>query len=337
MRIRAIKRIASLLALPFALALAVLIYTYGFWQSPYVVEKLSFKTNVVEGTTNDKPVIVAADLYLPRSASYPIPVVIIAPSSSGIETEREVFYAQRLARIGIAAVTIDSFSARDVKSSVYDQSLLESWQVESDAIAALKLLQADPRFAGASVAIMGVSKGGTVAMDSASVVRRKWTGVSDVAFAAHIAISPDCTWTMRSDATTGAPIFFMLAERDDQTPYRPCLDKAERMRQAGNNRIETKVYSGAHHGWEELGATPYYDPDVENYARCRVWIENDGSMVSVDTNEPVPEQSWHEWAKENCMTLGATCCGGNRLLKNQAFRDIVAFLRRSGFKLPPRP
>lgn len=332
MRHQAIKRIASLFALLFALLAIVLVYVYGLWQPPYLVEKISFKTNTVEGTSNDKPVDVSAELYLPRETSFPLPAVVIAPSSSGIETPREVFYAQRLARVGIAALIIDSFSARNVTSALYNQSLLESWQIENDAIAALRWLRADKRFAGQPVAIMGVSKGGTVAMDTASVVRRKWTGITDIAFAAHIAISPDCTWTMRSDHTTGAPIFFMLAEFDNQTPIAPCQAKAERMRAAGNPRIETKVYRGAHHAWEELGPKPFHDPDIENYAQCRVWVENDGTMIAAETNEPVPEQGWHDWAKKNCMTLGATCCGGNRVLKNEAFRDIVAFLERAGFK-----
>ena len=317
--------------LPFALLAGALIYGFAVWQPHFTIEQLSFKTNAVEGTSNDRELTVGAKLYLPRAAQYPVSAVVIAPSSSGIDPVREVFYAQRLARAGMAALVIDSFAARNVTSSLYNQSLLESWQVENDAIAALQVLRDDSRFAQKPIAVMGVSKGGTVAIDSASVIRRKWTGISDIAFAAHIAISPDCTWSMRSDRTTGAPVFFMLAELDDQTPYRPCIEKAQRMRAAGNPSVETKVYRGAHHAWEELSPSPHYDADVENFSNCRVWIENDGSMVSAATGEDSSEQNWHDWAKQNCMSLGATCCGGNRVLKNRATRDIIAFLRRSGF------
>jgi len=35
-------------------------------------------------------------------------------------------------------------------------------------------------------------------------------------------------------ATTGAPIYFMLAELDDQTPADQCMSLAEGMRKAGN-------------------------------------------------------------------------------------------------------
>jgi dienelactone hydrolase len=301
------------------------------WPSPYTTEALRFPTNVVPGTTNAEAIDVEAVLYLPRQAPNPWSVVVIAPTSSGVEQAREVYYAKQLAGAGIAAVIVDSFSSRGVKQSVYDQSLLESWQVENDAVAALRTLAADPRFNSDRIAIMGVSKGGTAALDTAHTIRRRWTGVKDVAFAAHIAIAPDCNWTTRSDETTGVPILLMLAELDDQTPAPPCVEKAARMREAGNGKIETRVYEGVHHAWEEIGAFPSYDDKVENYSECRVWIEDDGSMTADATGEIVPQDGWRAWAKKNCMTLGATCCGGSYRLKQKATDDIIAFLQQHGF------
>lgn len=299
-------------------------------EDPFTTEQMTFVTNVVSGTTNDEPVDIKATLYLPRAATFPISAVVIAPSSSGVEEEREVYYAKQLVKAGIGALVIDSFSSRGLTDSLYDQSQLEQWDIENDAIAALEVLVEDKRFKGDRIAIMGVSKGGTVAMDTAMSIRRKWMGVRDIAFAAHVAISPDCTWLTRNPRTTGAPILFLLAELDDQTPAQPCLAEAERIRKAGNPHVEAKVYPGAHHAWEELGKSPEYNREAENYAQCRVWIEDDGSMYSADTEELLPEDDWHTWAKENCMTLGATCCGGQRRLKQNATQDIIAFLRRSG-------
>lgn len=303
----------------------------GERQAPYSTEEVTFGTNVVAGTTNDEPVDVEATLYVPKNVTFPIPVVVIAPSSSGVEEEREIYYAKQFVKAGMAALVIDSFSSRGLTDSLYDQSLLEQWDVENDAIAALEMLKADKRFKPDRIAIMGVSKGGTVAMDTALKIRKRWMGMEHISFAAHIAISPDCTWVTRNAKTTGAPIFFMLAELDDQTPAKPCLTEADRIRTAGNPRVDVKVYEGAHHAWEELGWFSEFQPEVENYAKCRVWIEDDGSMVSADTGEILPEDEWRSWAKKHCMTLGATCCGGTRKLKKTATRDIIAFLRRYDF------
>lgn len=318
------------------LVVAAVALTYAFArpvrsEDYYVTETITFGTNVVSGTTNDEQVDVEATLYVPKKAKFPISAVIIVPSSSGVEDEREIYYAKELVKAGIAALVVDSFSARDLTDSLYDQSLIDSWDIENDAIAALEELVADERFKADRIAIMGVSKGGTAAMNTALAIRRQWMGVDDVSFAAHIAVSPDCTWKNRRVDTTGAPILFMLAEHDNQTPAQACLTQAERIKATGNHRVEAKVYAGAQHAWEELGAQPQYDPKVENYSQCRVWIEDDGRMVSADTGESIPEGEWHDWARKNCMTLGATCCGGSRETRDTATRDAIAFLRRHGF------
>lgn len=334
-----IKAATSSLAVRAGLVLAVVIAAaaIAFYsakivtEESYTTETITFNTNVVPDTTNDEEVEIEATLYVPKQAKFPISAVIIAPSSSGIEDEREIYYAKELVKAGIAALVIDSFTSRGLTDSVYDQSLLEAWDVENDAIAALEKLAEDKRFKPDRIAVMGVSKGGSVAMNTALTARRKWTGVDDVRFAAHVAISPDCTWTTRRASSTGAPVFFMLAELDEQTPAPACLAQAARMKDAGNKRIETKVYQGAHHAWEELGAQPEFDPKAENYSQCRVWIEDDGRMFSADTGELVPEDDWHAWAQKNCMTLGTKCCGGTQELRDTATRDIIAFLRRYRF------
>lgn len=318
------------LASVIALMIVNFLLSQGPADEPFTTEQMTFVTNVVPGTTNDEPINVQATLYIPKAVEFPIPAVVITPSSSGVEETREVYYARELTKVGAAALVIDSFSSRGLTDSLYNQSVLEQWDVENDAIAGLAELIEDGRFIPDRIAIMGVSKGGTVAMDTALMIRRKWMDIDDIAFAAHIAISPDCTWITRNAQTTGAPILFMLAERDDQTPAKPCLAEALRIKNAGNERVETKVYKGAHHAWEELGWWPEHDPEAENYSKCRVWIEDDGKMYSAHTGELLPEDDWHSWAKETCMFQGVTCCGGSSSLKRQATDDIIAFLRRTG-------
>lgn len=326
-----IARIAFVMAALLALQQGTAVVLKAVSKDPFETETLTFATNVVPHTTNDEEVTVEATLYLPKQARRPLPVVVIVPSSGGVEDEREIYYARQLAASGIAALVVDSFSARGIEDTLYDQSQLDTWEIENDAMAALAKLAADKRIDPRRIAIMGVSKGGSVAMNTAFTVRRDWMDIDERAFAAHVAISPDCTWTMRNVATTGAPILFMLAELDDQTPAAACLSQADRIRATGNRRVDVKVYAGAHHAWEERGPSPTYDAKVENYSQCRVWVEDDGSMVSADTGAAVPEDDWHGWAKKTCMTLGATCCGGNSELRSRATKDIIAFLRRLGF------
>jgi dienelactone hydrolase len=294
-------------------------------------EATRFKSKAPPGTAGQKQLDVRATLYTPRGRRSPVAVVVIMPSSGGVEDAREIYYAEEFARQGFAALVVDSFGSRHVQESLYDQSPFTEWDMELDAYGALEKLAKDNRFDHDRIAIMGVSKGGTVAMNTALTVRRTWAGMVQVRFAAHIAISPDCGWLTRNPGNTGAPVLFLLAELDDQTLPAPCLRQADRMRNAGNANIEAKVYQGAHHAWEELGRKPVYDRKVENYTKCNVWTEDNGEMVSATTGELVPEEDWHDWAKRHCMTLGATCCGGTVALRSSATSDIIAFLRK--FKL----
>ena len=294
----------------------------------FKVEKLTFPTNVFKNTAAGREVMLKADLFLPEGAKQKVSVVVITPSSGGVKEEREVYYARELAKSGIAALVIDSFGSRGLRDSVVDQSVLIAWEIENDAVAALKLLRRDPRIHAGRIGVLGVSKGGIVALNTAMSVRRNWFKLGEEKFAAHVPIAPSCSTQMRDISTTKAPIFFMLAELDDQTPAAPCVNLAEKMRASGA-RIEVKIYEGAHHAWERLGEKPYFDAKAENYRHCRSYVENDGSTTMV-SGEKVPKD-WHPYLKGKCMTLGTHCCGGNEKLKAEATRDMIAFLRRQGF------
>ncbi len=316
-----------------AIALLATLLWPGSWGHvrAEAIEDVRFPTNTVPNTSNAQPIALKARLHLPDNARFPLSAVVITPSSGGVKAVREIHYAAALAAEGIAALVIDSFVSRGIVSSVHDQRLLTRWQSGNDAIAGLRWLSRDERFKLNRIAVLGVSKGGIAALDTALEVRRRWMRVSNVAFAAHVAIAPGCTWLNRSTITTGAPILFMLAELDDMTPAQPCVERARHLRETGNGNIEVKIYKGAHHAWEAMGAKPHFDPWAENYSGCRVWIEDDGQLSAASDGASIPRRQWYDWARRNCVTLGAHCCGGTPELKLQATRDVIAFLRKHDF------
>src|SRR5215213_2610106 len=60
-------------------------------------------------------------LFVPEEASRdrPAPAVVLLHGSGGIVPERETAYARRLARLGVAALVLDSFAARPEAGSGY--------------------------------------------------------------------------------------------------------------------------------------------------------------------------------------------------------------------------
>jgi hypothetical protein len=86
-----------------------------------------------------------------------------------------------------------------------------------------------------------------VAQNSSMMVRRELRRTGSLPFALHDPIVPDCMGQFRNTVTTGRPIFYMVAELDDLTPAKPCLEYVDRMRAAGNPNVSIKVYPGQYH------------------------------------------------------------------------------------------
>lgn len=297
-------------------------------QTATITERLKFDTNPHPTV---KPATVEATLYLPR-ASGPVPAMVIISSSGGVLDWIEGYYARELNKAGIGALVVDSFKPRGVKRVVEDQSLVTSWDMENDAFAALAELLKDKRIDPLHIGIMGLSKGGSVAQNSAFMVRRSWRRTGDLAFAAHVAIGPDCASQHRTAKTTGKPIFYMLGDLDDYNIAKLCVAYAERIKQAGNSDVALKMYKGAHHNWEDTHAVILLGK-AENYAKCDTIIEDDGAMAMASGKGPtfMKGSDIFAWRRANCMTMGAHVAGGTEKLKREATGDLVAFLKRQGF------
>ena len=297
------------------------------------MELLTFDTLTFDHPTACRPARVSASLHLPEKSRGPAPCMVILTSSAGVQRHREHYYAQTMNEAGTAACVIDSFSGRGVRRTVADQSLVSAAQMEGDAFAALTLLRHDPRIDPARIGIMGVSKGGVATLNAAIAVRQRWRGNGVPLFDLHIALCPGATAQHRDATTSGRPIFFMLAGKDDYTPAALAVEYAERMRAAGNRRIKIKIYGGAHHGWESIG--PVFDiRDAENWSCCRNLIEDDGRHFVAETGQALDEPAFQAWARAHCVTRGARAGGGTIELKHRATGDLLAFLREHDFAAP---
>ena len=259
--------------------------------------------------------------------------MVILSSSAGVQRHREHYYAQVLNEAGVAALIVDSFSGRGVRRTVADQTLVSGAQMEGDAFAALALLRDDTRIDPRRIGIMGVSKGGVATLNTAIAVRQRWRGGFPHLFDLHVAICPGATAQHRDPTTHGRPMFFMLAARDDYTPAPLAVEYAERMRATGNDRIKVKVYGGAHHGWESIGAV-FDIKDAENWSCCRNYIEDDGTHYIPAAGRAMSEPEYQAWARQHCITRGARAGGGTRELKQRATADLLGFLAAHDFASP---
>ena len=196
------------------------------------MESMSLDTLTFDHPAARRPARFTAQLSLPMQANSransPSPCMVLLTSSAGVQRHREHFYAQALNQAGMAALIVDSFTGRGVRRTVADQTLVSAAQMEGDAYAALAWLRNDPRIDPNRIGIMGVSKGGGVALLTAIAVRQGWRNGFPHIFDLHVAICPGATAQHRDPTTHDRPIFFMLAGRDDYTPAPLAVEYAER-------------------------------------------------------------------------------------------------------------
>jgi TPR repeat protein/dienelactone hydrolase len=269
---------------------------------------------------------ITADLFRPKRDGK-VPAAVIINSSGGVTAHTELFYGRLLASNGVAALVVDSFMPRGVRRTTDDQSRVWQLQSNSDAVAGYRWLAAQSWIDSSRIIVMGMSRGGHAALAMALETDRKRANVArEVRFAAHIAITPGGCTVPRQDArTTGAPIFFMLADLDDYTPARDCLSYIERMRAAGNSNIQLAVYPGVSHALESIGGL--VEDKVELWHRCRMEITSDNQWYDRGTNKIVPEREVRAYALRHCIDNAPVTEGGEPRVKWQAVADLLQFLK----------
>jgi len=197
----------------------------------------------------------------------------------------------------------------------------------------LKLLRANPRIDGDRIGVQGLSKGGTVALDTAIKQVARARGLpADVRFAVHIPLYPACVTQYRTPMTTSAPILVLVGERDDYVGVENCRYYAEVMRKQGAD-IRFIVYPNAEHAFDGRdGLSHYWLGNAQNYAKCRAYIEDDGKVVYSKTGEILDSpRKFFDVMSKDCITRGASI-GTNPVAKARALEDIRDFLAKTLLK-----
>jgi dienelactone hydrolase len=275
------------------------------------------------GAFRTHPVEVSAELLLPsRAQAVPGPAVVLLHGSDGLN-RLQYRYAQAFLRWGIAALVIDSFTARGVHDTLHDRGSVTPYSMLVDAYYALALLQTHPAIDARRIALVGWSKGGMVA-DWASRVRYRsmLSPRSGAMFAAHAAFYPWCGEQHLPIQLTGAPLLYLVGSRDDWTGPQPCIDYVERVRAAGVP-VKLSIYPHAEHGFDYPGRFRRYLRDAVSWANCNyIWGETGFQVVS--SGQTLPWAQYDRYLGQ-CTRLGAHV-GSNRLARDQSLTDLRAFL-----------
>jgi TPR repeat protein len=270
---------------------------------------------------------VIADLYRPRRSGR-LPAAVIINSSGGVSGHTEVTYARVLARQGMAALVVDSFQPRGVRRTGDDQNRVAQLQSNADAFAGFRWLAAQDWVDRSRIVVLGMSRGAEAAYSAALQALRRHLQVSDIRFAAHVSLSAgSCNFQQRDARTTGAPMFFMLAELDDGTPALPCVEFIQRLRAAGNANVRWAVYPGVYHAFEWTAGIAFAPNDWTGRACAgRFWRDERNVLYERSSGRRATTGNQTDFLFRTCLQTGYTV-GGDERVKAQATADLLQFLR----------
>ncbi|MBR0773223.1 dienelactone hydrolase family protein [Bradyrhizobium diazoefficiens] len=273
------------------------------------------------GAVREEKII--ADLFRPNRGGR-LPAVVIMNSSGGVLPFVEMNYANVLAANGAIALVVDSFMPRGVRRTSDDQTRVSYVQSIADAVAGYQWLASQSFVDPARIVVMGMSKGAAVAVDTAGLASRQLFGATEARFAAHVAVAPGCEFQNQDAKTTGAPIFFMIAELDNYTPARHCLEYADRIRSAGNAKVRLAVYPGVYHAYEWTAGV--MEENNETWIKCFYFRNERGQLTDRATGKIVAPAGGLA-VERQCMDTRPVNVGGDARVKAQAIADLLQFLR----------
>jgi dienelactone hydrolase len=273
--------------------------------------------------------VIAGVLTLPEAAgaagapAVKVPAMVVVHGSSGV-LQNGWDWARRLNEMGIATFVIDNFTGRGVTETATDQSRLSPAADAAGALAALQLLATHPKIDPKRIGVIGFSRGGSAAINTALEPIRLAVIDNDLRFAAHVALYPGCAVPFVSAHLDGSPILMLLDGKDNYTPASNCLAYAEELRARGAS-IPIVVYPDANHAFDS-DAPPHFRPQPTTLHDCHGEIDLDDGVLTAQTGDQTVRGAAAAAELKRCTERGVTV-GGDPEAREKAPTDVADFLK----------
>ncbi|MEL7465564.1 MAG: dienelactone hydrolase family protein [Pseudomonadota bacterium] len=247
-------------------------------------------------------------LVLPENAA-PRAAIILSHGAGGTGSRQDTAAAM-FAEAGWAALILDHFGARGVRSVASDQIRVSEQQMASDIFEARDALAARLNMDPSQIGAAGWSKGAT-AVTLASVERLQAMlapNAEPLAFAA--VFYPFCGFQL-DEEELASPLLMLLAGEDDWTPSAPCVRQADAWRAAGQP-VSVMVYPDAEHGFDSSAGRFEVGRAItvrDTTARCTLQVDEAGRTVTVDQANSIATPEARGAFLEVCGERGVTFAG----------------------------
>jgi len=302
--------------------MSILLYTVLFSQ-----EKITFSSanpfglkDIITSLDRQKTQQVEGLLNLPKGKG-PFPLVLGVAGSLDW-SKHHLEYLEMYRSMGIATFEVQSFSSRNVTSTVGSQTEVTTAMMILDAYRAFEILADDPRIDKDRVAITGWSLGGGVALFSGWLpLIEKIT--DKVKFAAHLSIYPPCIVEPEDLRFTDSPMHIMIGALDDWVPAAACEELVPKIKNSGTN-IGLTVYPDSHHSFDK-DSPLVFEGNAYSTVDCRFKMRKDGAVLMNFLSIPMITPFRQKVGLAMCAERGTTM-GGNPKTRKEAFQFAREFM-----------
>jgi dienelactone hydrolase len=313
-------------------------YPTSFDEHPYgIVGFASFNAksgkDFVDGGINAVHQTTGGTLVLPDSASAEnkVPAMVILHGSGGDWSGRSVNLAMELARMGVAGLAVDTFVARNLKTTDDYLERLEKAPIftqMADGLSALLALQAHPFIDTERIGVTGFSlgAGSTLYMMFEPVIENV-LGKDGPRFSAYAMFYGGCRVEFDDFRVEGSPLLIMMGEKDESMSIPGCRKFQQRLQEMGVD-VELKVYEGAGHGWDN----PYpqeFEEGALVMRDCLLRWTTEGESIEVTTGYSMDNTLTAVLAMNGCAHSEGYTIGRNQAAHEQSLQDLQRFLRKT--------
>lgn len=271
-------------------------------------------------------------LLLPNSASpeNKVPAMVILHGSGGDWSGRSVNLAMHLARNGIAGLAVDTFTARNLRTSDDYLERLDKAPIftqMADALSALQALRSHPWIDISRIGVTGFSlgAGSTLYMMFEPVIENV-LGKDGPRFSAYAMFYGGCSVDFEDFRVEGSPVLIMMGEADESMSIPACEKFQMRLQDMGVD-VELKVYAGAGHGWDNPYPQKFFEGEYVTRDCLMLW-KDDGSSIEVTSGRSMDNPVGAMLALNKCANDNGYTKGFNKAAYDQSRADLLGFLRR---------
>jgi dienelactone hydrolase len=220
-------------------------------------------------------------LFLPsdnrRKAEGKWPLVMVVPGSLGVAPSH-LAHAETLVGDGFAAFVLDSFGARDVTSTVANQTQFSFAASAYDVLAAWKVLAAHPEIDVSRIGAQGHSRGGSAVLTAAT--RRFADAVvgDGAGFRSMLAAYPWSGHQFLDPSVDQTEIRVVMGDADEWCSPMQVQGHCQAIRLSGG-KVTMRLIGGAQHSFDRGTAIENVADAAVSPAAPTVYIGHDGAFI----------------------------------------------------------